>query len=58
MSGYLTISIQELEYRFNFNVNDMLVMNTKESPDYPFYGTSTGTGNATIAGNAQDGVNH
>ena len=42
---------------YNFNVNDMLVMNTKESPDYPFYGTVYGTGNATIAGNAQDGVN-
>ena len=31
-------------------------MNTKESPDYPFYGTVYGTGKATIAGNAQDGV--
>ena len=58
MSGYLHYQhFKNLEYRFNFNVNDMLVMNTKESPDYPFYGTVYGTGNATIAGNAQDGVN-
>lgn len=32
-------------------------MNTKESPDFPFYGTVYGTGNATIAGNAAEGVN-
>lgn len=35
----------------------MLVMNTKESPEFPFYGTVYATGNATISGNAQDGVN-
>lgn len=58
MNGYLHYQhFKNLEYRFHFNVNDMLVMNTKESPDYPFYGTVYGTGNATIAGNAQDGVN-
>lgn len=32
-------------------------MNTKESPDFPFYGTVYSTGNATIAGNAAEGVN-
>lgn len=58
MNGYLHYRhFKNLEYRFNFNVNDMLVMNTKESPDFPFYGTVYGTGNATIAGNALDGVN-
>lgn len=58
VNGYLHYQhFKDLEYRFNFNVNNMLVMNTKESPDYPFYGTIYGTGNATIAGNAQDGVN-
>lgn len=58
VNGYLHYRhFKDLEYRFNFNVNNMLVMNTKESPDYPFYGTIYGTGNATIAGNAQDGVN-
>lgn len=58
MNGYLHYKhFKELEYRFDFNVNDMLVMNTQESPELPFYGTVYGTGNATIAGNAQDGVN-
>lgn len=58
VSGYLHYRhFKDLEYRFNFNVNNMLMMNTKESPDYPFYGTVYGTGNATIAGNERDGVN-
>lgn len=58
VNGYLHYQhFKNLEYRFNFNVDNMLVMNTKESPDYPFYGTVYGTGNAVIAGNARDGVN-
>lgn len=58
VSGYLHYQhFKDLEYRFNFNVNNMLVMNTKESHDVPFYGTVYGTGSATIAGNVQDGVN-
>lgn len=58
MNGYLHYQhFKNLEYRFQFDVNNMLVMNTKESLDYPFYGTVYGTGNATIAGNAADGVN-
>lgn len=47
---------KNLAYHFNFNVNNMLVMNTAESPDFPFYGIVYGTGNATIAGNIHDGV--
>lgn len=58
VNGYLHYEhFKNLEYRFNFNVNDMMVMNTKESHDAPFYGTIYGTGNATIAGNVQEGVN-
>ena len=58
VSGYLRYQhFKHLEYNFNFNVNNMLVMNTKESPDYPFYGTVYATGSATIAGNERDGVN-
>lgn len=58
MNGHLHYQhFKNIEYLFNFNVNNMLVMNTKESPDFPFYGTVYGTGNATIAGNARDGVN-
>ena len=48
---------KNLRYNFQFNVNNMLVMNTKESPDFPFYGTIYGTGNATIAGTPETGVN-
>ena len=47
---------KDLAYHFNFNVNNMLMMNTVESPDFPFYGIVYGTGNATIAGNVHDGV--
>ena len=58
VSGYLRYEhFRHLEYRFNFNVDNMLVMNTKESPDFPFYGTVYATGSATIAGNEHDGVN-
>ena len=58
MNGYLHYThFKNLSYRFNFNVNNMLLMNTKESVDFPFYGTVYGTGNASIAGNAAEGVN-
>ncbi|WP_291528672.1 translocation/assembly module TamB domain-containing protein [Bacteroides sp. UBA939] len=58
VNGYLHYThFKNPEYRFRFEVNNMLVMNTKESLDFPFYGTVYGTGNAQIAGNAQDGVN-
>ncbi len=58
VNGYLHYQhFKNLEYRFNFNVNNMLVMNTKESHDVPFFGTVYGTGSATIAGNVLEGVN-
>lgn len=58
MNGYLHYQhFKHLQYHFDFNVNNMLVMNTQESTEYPFYGTVYGTGNATIAGNERDGVN-
>ncbi len=58
LSGFLHYQhFRNLQYRFDFNVNNMLVMNTRESPDFPFYGVVYGTGNATIAGSAQTGVN-
>ena len=42
MSGYLHYQhFKNLEYRFNFNVNDNAGDEYQESPDYPFYGTST-----------------
>ena len=58
INGYLRYQhFKHLQYHFDFNVNNMLVMNTQESAEYPFYGTVYGTGNATIAGNERDGVN-
>ena len=58
MSGFLRYNhFKNLRYNFNFNVRDMLLMDTRESVDFPFYGTVYGTGNASIAGNAADGVN-
>lgn len=57
VNGYLHYRhFKDLKYRFNFNVYNMLIMNTKESADSPFYGTAYGTGNVTIAGNEPDGV--
>lgn len=58
MSGQLRYRhFKDMEYRFNFSVDNMLVMDTKESAEFPFYGTVYGTGNATIAGSVLDGVN-
>ena len=57
VNGYLHYQhFKNLKYHFSFNVNNMLVMNTVESADFPFYGVVYGTGNATIAGNPNDGV--
>lgn len=54
LNGYLNFQhFQNLNYRFDINVNNMLVMNTKESHDMPFYGTVYATGNALLTGNAQ-----
>ena len=57
MNGYLRYRhFKDLRYNFDFSLNNMLVMNTTETPDYPFYGTVYGTGSVAIAGNARDGV--
>lgn len=57
ISGYLRYQhFKHLEYRLNANVNNMLIMDTQESRDYPFYGTVYATGSATIAGNESEGV--
>lgn len=58
MNGYLHYKhFKNLEYNFNFSLNNMLVLNTKETPDFPFFGTIWGTGNASLSGNAQNGLN-
>ena len=57
MNGYLHFQhFKNLNYRFEIQANNMLVMNTKESTDIPFYGTVYGTGNALLTGNAIQGL--
>ena len=57
VNGYLHFQhFKNLNYRFEIQANNMLVMNTKESTDMPFYGTVYGTGNALLTGNAIQGL--
>ncbi len=57
MNGYLHFQhFKNLNYRFEIQANNMLVMNTKESTDMPFYGTVYGTGNVLLTGNAIQGL--
>ena len=57
MNGYLHFQhFKNLNYRFEIQANNMLVINTKESTDMPFYGTVYGTGNALLTGNAIQGL--
>lgn len=57
INGYLRHThFKNLNYRFLIDVNNMLVYNTKESSDMPFYGTVYGTGNALLNG-GRDGLN-
>lgn len=54
LDGYLHYqNFKNMNYRFEFNVQNMLIMNTKEDKDFPFYGTVYGTGNALLSGNSQ-----
>ncbi|MBQ8501605.1 MAG: translocation/assembly module TamB domain-containing protein [Bacteroides sp.] len=58
MSGYLRYRhFKNLSYNFDFTTDNMLLMNTKETPDFPFYGTIYGTGNVSLTGGAGSGLN-
>lgn len=46
-------NLKDLSYRFQMNANNMLVFNTKEDPDLPFYGTVYGTGNVVLNGSSE-----
>lgn len=46
-------NLKDLSYRFQMNANNMLVFNTKEDPDFPFYGTIYGTGNVVLDGSSE-----
>ena len=57
MNGYLHfLHFKDMNYHFEIQANNMLLMNTKESTDMPFYGTVYATGNALLAGNAEQGL--
>lgn len=57
LNGYLRYDhFKDIQYRLDIQVNNMLLMNTHETPGMPFYGTVYGTGNASLSGNAQSGL--
>ena len=57
VDGYVHYNhFRNISYLFSAKLNNMLVMNLDESPDFPIYGTMYGTGNATISGNLNDGM--
>ena len=57
LNGYLRFQhFKNINYRFEIQANNMLLMNTKESTDMPFFGTVYATGNALLAGNAIQGL--
>lgn len=54
-SGYATVSLphnhlKDLTFNVQASLNNMLIMNTKESLDLPFYGTVFGTGTLYLNG--------
>ncbi len=54
MNGTLRYEhFKKMRYHFEILADNMLVMNTKESPDMPFYGKVYGTGNAVLSGGQQ-----
>ncbi len=58
VSGYLNYEhFKNMAYRFDFNYDNMLLLDTRESPDYPFYGTVFGTGTARVEGDERNGLN-
>ncbi|MDR0895644.1 MAG: translocation/assembly module TamB, partial [Prevotellaceae bacterium] len=57
LNGYVRYEhFKHSEYNLNVSAQNMLVMNTTESPDYPFYGTVYGSGTVTLSGNERDGL--
>lgn len=57
MNGYLHFQhFKNMNYRFEVQTHNMLLMNTKEGSDIPFYGTVYGTGNAMLTGNPTQGL--
>lgn len=58
LQGYVRYNhFKDMNYNFNFRLNNTLLLHTRESRDFPFYGTVYGTGSATLRGNPQEGLN-
>ena len=52
VSGYVRHEhFKDMNYHLQMDANNMLVYDTKESPDMPFYGKVYGTGNVLLTGN-------
>lgn len=49
-------NFSDVRYDLRFNLNNMLVLNTQQSVEYPFYGTVYGTGTAHIHGDDDNGM--
>ena len=57
LNGYINWkNFSDVRFDLRFDMNNMLVLNTQSSADYPFYGTVYGTGNAHIYGNEDNGL--
>lgn len=49
-------NFSDVRFDLRFDMNNMLVLNTQQSVEYPFYGTVYGTGNAHIYGDDNNGM--
>ena len=58
LSGQLLWNhFSDVKYDLSFDLNNMLILNTRQSVEYPFYGVVYGTGNARIHGDEDNGMN-
>ena len=57
LNGYIRWNhFSNVRYDLRFDINNMLVLNTQQSVEYPFYGVVYGTGNAHIYGDDDNGM--
>lgn len=55
VTGYIAHkNFKNMSYRLEMNAANVLVMNTVDDPDVPFYGKVYGTGNAILSGNDEE----
>lgn len=57
LNGYIQWkNFSNVRYDLRLDIDNMLVLNTQQSVEYPFYGVVYGTGNAHIYGNEDNGM--